>query len=42
VRRIIAQIALARQYFFLQPVIAICGLLTIGLACLLPRGDESS
>ena len=39
---IIAQLALIQQYFALQPVMAICGLLTIGLAWLLRRGDESS
>jgi hypothetical protein len=37
---IVVQIALIQQYFVLQPVMAICGLLTIGLAALLPAGDE--
>ena len=39
---IIIQIALIQQYFFLQPVMGLCGLLTIGLAYPLPTGDESS
>jgi hypothetical protein len=39
---IIGQIALIRQYFVLQPVMAACGLLTIGLAYLLPTRRESS
>jgi hypothetical protein len=33
---IVIQIALIEQYFFLQPVMGLCGLLTIGLAVLLP------
>lgn len=33
---IVAQIVLIQQYFFLQPVMGICGLLTIGLAYLMP------
>lgn len=38
---IVVQLILIQQYFFLQPVIGVCGLLTIGLAYLLPRRDES-
>lgn len=37
---IVVQIALIQQYFVLQPVMAACGLLTIGLAALLPTRDE--
>jgi hypothetical protein len=33
---IIVQIAVIQQFFYLQPVMGICGLLTIILACLLP------
>jgi hypothetical protein len=39
---IVVQIALIQQYFVLQPVMALCGLLTIGLAALLPTRDETS
>jgi hypothetical protein len=39
---IVVQVVLIQQYFFLQPVMGICGLLTIGLAYLLPGGDEST
>jgi hypothetical protein len=39
---IVIQIALIQQYFFLQPVMGLCGLLTIGLAYMLPTGDEPS
>jgi hypothetical protein len=39
---IVVQIALIQQYFFLQPVMVVCGLLTIGLAYLLPAGNGSS
>jgi hypothetical protein len=39
---IVVQIALIQQYFFLQPVMGLCGLLTIGLALLLPADEESS
>ena len=39
---IVVQLALIQQYFFLQPVMALCGLLTIGLAYLLPLKDRVS
>jgi hypothetical protein len=39
---IVVQLAVIQQYFFLQPVMGICGLFTLGLAYLLPRRDESS
>jgi hypothetical protein len=37
---IIAQVALIQQHFVLQPVMGVCGLVTIGLGYLLPREDE--
>jgi hypothetical protein len=39
---ILAQLVLIQQYFFLQPVMAVSGLLTIGLACLVPHKDRVS
>jgi hypothetical protein len=39
---IVVQIALIQHYFFLQPVMGVCGLLTIGLAYRLPTGAASS
>lgn len=39
---IIGQIAVIQQYIVLQPVMAACGLLTIGLGYLLPGRGESS
>jgi hypothetical protein len=37
---IVAQIVLIQQYFVLQPVMGLCGLLTIGLAYLLPTREK--
>jgi hypothetical protein len=38
---IVVQLALIQQYFYLQPVMGVCGLLTIGLAYRLPAGEAS-
>jgi hypothetical protein len=39
---IVVQIALIQQYFYLQPVMGVCGLLTIALAYRLPAAEASS